>query len=79
MRLSGYIKLGSIEGGKISIANRVPADGFIVLLVLSIGENRGTNIMIVMDRVLYNVVCGVIFRVVLKIQGYIMTTKASEG
>ena len=79
MRLSGYIKLGSIGGGKISIANRVPADRFVVLLVLSIGENGGTNVMIIMDRVLYNIVCGVIFRAVLKIQGYIMTTKASGG
>ena len=66
MRLSGYIKLNSIEGGKISIANRVPADGFIVLLVLSIGENGGTNVMIVMDRVLYNVVYSGTFRVFLR-------------
>ena len=35
--------------------------------------------MIVMDRVLYNVICGATFRAVLKIQGYIMTTKASGG
>ena len=62
MRLSGYIKLGSIGGGKISIANRVPTNGFVVLLVLSMGENGGTNVMIVIDRVLYNIVCSVIFR-----------------
>ena len=79
MRLSSYIKLSSIVGGKISIANRVPADGFVVLLVLSMGENRGTNVMIVMDRVIYNIVCGIIFRALLKIQSYRMTTKASGG
>ena len=79
MRLSGYIKLGSIGDGKISIANRVPADGFIVLLVLSMGENGGTNVMIVMDRVLYNVVCSITFRALLKIQSYIMTIKALGG
>ena len=78
MRLSGYIKLNSIGGWKISIANRVPADRFIVL-VLSMGKNGGTNVMIVIDRVLYNVVYGATFRAVLKIQGYIMTTKASGG
>ena len=32
--LSVYIKLGSIGRGKISIANRVPADGFIVLVLI---------------------------------------------
>ena len=79
MRLSSYIKLSSIGGGKICIANRVPADGFVVLLVLSMGENGGTNIIIVMDRVLYNIVCGVTFRALLKIQSYRMITKASEG
>ena len=26
------------------------------------GKNRGTNVMIVIDRVLYNVVCGITFR-----------------
>ena len=46
----------------ISIANRIPANRFVVLLVLSIGENGGTNVMIVIDRVLYNVVCGRTFR-----------------
>ena len=66
MRLSGYIKLSSIGGGKISIANRVPADGFVVLLVLSMGENGGTNVIIVMDRVLYNVICGRTFRAFLR-------------
>ena len=49
MRLSGYVKLGSIRGRKISIANRVLTNGFVVLLVLSIGKNGHTNIMIVMD------------------------------
>ena len=79
MRLSGYIKLSSIRGGKISIANRVPTDGFVVLLVLSMDENGGTNIIIVMDRVLYNVVCSITFRALLKIQSYRMITKASGG
>ena len=64
---------------EISITNRVYADRFVVLLVLSMDENGGTNVMIVMDRVLYNIVCGTIFRAVLKIQGYIMITKASAG
>ena len=47
---------------EISITNRVHADGFVVLLVLSIGENGGTNVMIVIDRVLYNIVCSITFR-----------------
>ena len=43
------------------------------------GENGGTNIIIVMDRVLYNVVYSVTFRALLKIQSYRMITKASGG